>query len=70
MPSEKAIQLAASCWCDERTSATEMDTNLATVFAELIDEYREALQWCGGASDFHSGGKAFIGYRKLADKLL
>jgi len=33
---EIAMGLAAQCWCDPRTSNREMDSELATVFAELL----------------------------------
>lgn len=37
-PSEFALQKAAQCWCDPRVSNRIMDEDMATVFAELIDE--------------------------------
>ena len=37
MPSEKALQIAAQCWCDEETKDREMDVALATAFAKRID---------------------------------
>lgn len=53
---QHAIAIAAQCWCDPRTIRQEMNVTLAKVFAEKIAEYIEALQWCGGASDFQTGG--------------
>ena len=70
MPSEKAIQEAATSWCDPRTSDREMDVALATVFAEKIDLYREALIWCSGSPSFAPGGEARVGWEKLAKELL
>jgi hypothetical protein len=37
MPSKKALEMAAQCWCDEETSHIEMDTALALAFAKRID---------------------------------
>jgi hypothetical protein len=37
-PRELAIEKAAQCWCDERTSKTVMDTDLCQVFAEQLEE--------------------------------
>ena len=37
MPSEKALQIAAQCWCDKETQHKEMDVELATAFAKRID---------------------------------
>jgi len=38
MPSEKSLQIAVSCWCDQETENTEMDVALATAFAKRLDE--------------------------------
>jgi len=70
MASESALQRAAQAWGKEKTSGKEMDTELATAFAEIIDEYREALIWCGGSEDFGPGGKAQEGYNKIVRPLL
>lgn len=43
-PSEWAIQTAARCWCDPRTSDRVMDPVLAAVFAEKLDQVRESCQ--------------------------
>lgn len=40
-PSEQSIEIAAQCWCDDRVSDRIMDTELATVFAEKLDELRK-----------------------------
>ena len=70
------IDAAAQCWCDPRTIKTFYDTELATVFAEKIAEYAEALQWCSGASDFQRGGDgvpegcARVGFDKIVRPLL
>ncbi len=42
MTKEEALGLAAACWCDPRTSNREMDSELATVFAEQLLEVRKA----------------------------
>jgi len=68
--SQKAIETAAQCWCDPRTSGTEMDADLFTVFAEVIERYRDALMWCSGSADFGPGGKACEGWNKIARPLI
>ncbi len=71
-----AIAVAAQCWCDARAAHIEMDTTLAQIFAEKIGEYIEALQWCGGASDFQRGGdgvpegQARVGFDKICRPLM
>jgi len=47
-----------------------MDSKLATVFAEVIDEYIEAIQWCSGSADFGEGGQARDGWNKIMPPLL
>lgn len=32
-----SLQIAAQCWCDERTAGRQMDPELAVVFAEHLD---------------------------------
>ena len=34
------------------------------------EEYKEALQWCGGSEDFQFGGKAREGWEKICIPLL
>lgn len=70
MCSEKAIQVAAQCWCDPRTSDRVMDSELATVFAEKIDAYIGALQWASGSPSFAPGGEARTGWEKVAKELM
>jgi len=70
MPSEQAIHIAAQCWCDPRVGDREMDSELATVFAEKLDDYLAALQWCSGAEDFQKGGRARKGWEKIGKTLL
>lgn len=65
MPSEKAIEIAAQCWCDPRTEDRTMDVELAMVFAEQLDKYIEALIWCSGSGDFGEGGIASVGWQKM-----
>jgi len=43
-PSEKSLQKAAQCWCDEETSSIEMDIRLATAFAKRLDEAAERYE--------------------------
>ena len=37
-PSNKSLELAAQCWCDEDTKNKIMDTDLAVAFAKRLDE--------------------------------
>lgn len=68
--SEKALEQASQCWCDPRAQGIVMDITLATIFAEKIDQYREALLWCSAARDFAPDGQAHNGWLKLAKELL
>ncbi len=70
MASEIALKKAAQAWCKPTTSEKIMDPVLAEEFAEIIDEYREALIWCSGSEDFAEGGKARIGWLKVAEPLI
>ena len=70
MASEQALGIAARCWCDDRTKKTVMDSVLAEVIAEKIDQLLEALQWCGGSGAFAPKGKAQKGWKKLCQPLL
>ena len=36
-PSDKSLETAAQCWCDEDTQHTEMDVALAYAFAKRLD---------------------------------
>lgn len=47
-----------------------MDSELATVFAEKIDSYLAALQWCSGSKDFNKDGIARLGWEKIVKPLL
>lgn len=70
MATELARGFAAQAWCDERTARTVMDPILAEVFAEKLDQYIEALRWCGGSADFGDGGQARKGWLKVVEPLL
>ncbi len=70
MASEIALKKAAQAWCKPTTETKIMDPELAEAFAEVIDEYREALIWCGGSDDFGHGGRARKGWLKLVHPLL
>ena len=39
MPSERALQMAARCWCEPSTEHLVMSPELATVFAKRADGY-------------------------------
>lgn len=34
-----------------------------------IVEYKDALRWCSGSADFHKGGQAYLGWKKIAHLL-
>ena len=38
MPSNKSLERAAQCWCDEETKGIDMDSRLAVAFAKRLDE--------------------------------
>lgn len=42
-PIEKAIHIAAQCWCDPEVSMIEMDTRLAMAFARRADSMLAAI---------------------------
>ncbi len=56
MASEKARQVIARAFV--------VDAELAKAFEEVLDEYIEALIWCGGSNDFAIGGQARTGWEK------
>ena len=35
-----------------------------------IEQYKDALRWCGGSADFGEGGKARIGWLKICNPLV
>jgi hypothetical protein len=43
MPSEKSLEAAGQCWCDEATSSIEMDSRLAIAFAKRLEEKDERV---------------------------
>ena len=70
MASKYALERAAQAWCTKETENTIMDVNLAEAFADILDEYIEALQWCGGSDDFQINGKARQGWNKIVTHLI
>jgi len=44
MPSKESLEKAAQAWCDPTTSHLVMETALATVFAEFLDEQRREMR--------------------------
>lgn len=70
MATENARHKAAQVWCRPAISAKVVDVELAEAFAEIIDEYREALMWCGGSTDFGPGGQAREGWLKGVQPLI
>ena len=70
MASDLAMQRVAAAWTTEETRETEMDVVLATAMADILDEYIDALRWCGGSNDFSPEGKAHVGWMKIAKPLI
>jgi len=70
MATENARRKAAQAWCRPTTSAKVMDPILAEAFAEIVDEYREALMWCSGSADFGPEGQAREGWLKGIQPLI
>ena len=70
MATENARRKAAQAWFKPATSAKRIDPELVEAFAEIIDEYREALMWCGGSGDFSEEGQAREGWAKLVAPLI
>lgn len=69
-PSEFSMGVAARAWCTPETEEFVMIPELAKEFARIIEQYREALIWCGGSADFGQGGKAETGWKKICEPLL
>ena len=70
MASKLAREKVALAWCTEATKHKVMDPELAEAFAEILDEYIEALIWCSGFADFGPGGQAEKGWDRLCRPLL
>ncbi len=62
--------IAAQAWCDPRTSHLIMEPELAEVFAEKLDKYKEAIIWMSGAPAFAPEGEAWQGWQMIRDTLL
>jgi hypothetical protein len=62
--------IAAQCWCDPRVSDREMDSELAEVFAEKLEEYIYALAWCECAPCFDQGGTHREGFLRTCRHLM
>ncbi len=62
--------VAARAWCCSKTKKKVMDVDLAEEFANILDKYIEALQWCSGSCDFQIGGKARRGWNRMVVPLI
>ena len=69
-PSDFSREIAARAWCTSKTEHITMIPELAEEFARIIENYREALIWCGGSADFGQGGKAEKGWKGICEPLL
>ena len=70
MPTEHSLQVAGSLWTDKRTAHLMMIPELAMVFAEKLDEYKDALIFMSGAPSFEPDGVAWEEWVKIRDSLL
>ena len=70
MVTELSLQTASRIWCDPRTEHLTMNLELATVFAEKLDEYKDAIIWMSGSSDFAPEGQAGKHFREIRENLL
>ena len=70
MASNFATEIAAQVWCQPSLSHKVMDTDIALAFADILDRYIEALQWCGGSADFGFGGQARLGWERMVEPLI
>lgn len=70
MATEFSRGIAAKAWAQPNTSNIDMDPWLAEAFADILDRYIEALQWCGGSDDFQLEGKARVGWEKMVLPLI
>ena len=62
--------IAAQAWCDPRTEKLVMIPELAEVFAETLDRYKDALIWMSGSPSFSPEGEAWEAWQKIRDTLL
>ena len=65
-----ALQKAAQAWCQEETSHIVMIPELAEAFAKILQDYIEAIQWCGGSQDFQLDGQARKGWESICMPLI
>lgn len=65
-----ATTKAAQVWCSKETENIEFDVRLAKAFTRILDDYIEALRWCGGSADFQEGGKARKGWERIVKPLI
>lgn len=64
------MEVAAQCWCHPLAVTSEMDTDLAMVFALQIDKYVNALRWCGASEDFQMDGDRRVGWNVIVEPLV
>ena len=70
MASKQALDIAAKLWRNPTIIDKDVDPALAKVIADKIDQYLDALFWCGGSADFGSGGQAEEGWKLVVLPLL
>lgn len=65
-----AREKAAQAWCTSETESIDMDPRLADAFAQILEQYINALCWCGGCADFAPGGQAAKGWERVCRPLI
>ena len=63
--------IAAQAWCDPRTSHLVMIPELAEVFAETLDRYKDAISWMSMSPSFSPEDEVFWQHwKEIRDTLL
>ena len=62
--------IAAQAWCDPRTKHLVMIQELAEVFAETLDRYKDAIIWMSGSPSFSPESEAWGHWQEIRDTLL
>ena len=70
MTTDHSHQVAGFLFTDPRVSHIQMIPELALVFAEKLDEYKNAIEWMSGSPSFAPDEEAHDGWVKIRDSLL
>jgi len=70
MIESEMVDMVVELWKKEKEYEKEIEKQRAE-FVKKIDEYKEALIWCGGSDDFqYPNGKARKGWEKIVKTLI